>query len=124
MQTLALGQLLTSLLDQLGLGLDDAERYALGISAHPGHRLAQVSAVARSKPNPSATTAAQSVSTGARLMRSVSPFAAMQPHEVRTRTLIARSQAVKLPFPRPRTRSHRGEIAPSARAESPWADPS
>jgi hypothetical protein len=62
---------------QLGPGLDDAQRHALGVGAEARHGLPERKGGSRSKPSRSATTAAQSVSTGARLIRMLSPASAM-----------------------------------------------
>jgi hypothetical protein len=98
-QPLALGQPLALLAHQLGPGLDDAQRHALGVGAQPRHGLPQGQRRrARSKPGRSATTAAHSVSTGARLirilpsapaMRTISPIVARE----------AQSFGMNLPLP-------------------------
>ena len=71
-ELLALAELLAAHPHQRGLRLDDAERDALGVGAQPRHGLSERQGGSRSKPNCSATTAAQSVSAGARLILIVS----------------------------------------------------
>src|SRR4051794_21839419 len=66
---LALCQAVALFVHQLGLWLNDAERYALCIGAGARHRSAQGQRRLAPNPSRSATTVAHSVSTGAWLMR-------------------------------------------------------
>src|SRR4051794_10343270 len=89
MQALALSQPVASLTHQPGPGLEDAQRHAFRVGAEPRHGLAECQGGSLSNPSRSATTAAQSVSTGARLMRILSPASAMAVTEAMTSVTAA-----------------------------------